>query len=98
MRTLPARSRPATQAFTTFARVAVGRAAEAGEERRPADSALRLDVLLDAAHHDAAARGDVPSGVELEDAEVAGEELGRRAGELGLDELEQLGRLDLRRR
>ena len=77
-------------------RVAVGRATEVGEQRRPADAALRLDVFLDATRTTRRrTRRRTAAGVELEDAEVAREELGRRAGELGLDELKQLGRRDL---
>ena len=63
----------------------------------PLTPALGLDVLQNAARDDAAARRDVTAGVELEDAELAREELGRRARELVLDELQQLGRHDRRR-
>src|SRR5262245_59882071 len=41
--------------------VAVGRTAEVGEERCPAESPLGFDVLLNAACHDAAAGRDIAS-------------------------------------
>ena len=77
--------------------VAVRRPAEMCEQRRAADPALGLDVLQHAPRDDAAARGDVAPGVELEDAELAARNLGDGPRELGSSELQQLGRRDLRR-
>ncbi len=92
MRIFPAREEAGDARLDDVHRVAEGRLPELAQERAAQEAAGLLDGLEDAARDGPVARGLHAPGVEREDAEVLLEELRRGAGELRLEELEQLGR------
>ncbi len=69
--------------------IAVGRAAETGEERAAGDAVVQ-DEARNPGRGLAGASGDVLARVEVEDPEAVGHELARGAGEVRLQELAQL--------